>query len=49
MTRVHKRWFGSGITPATNPPEVAAITTETIGIKYSAVISANSPLRLVIL
>ena len=28
--------------PATNPPEVAAMTTATIGIRYSAVISSRS-------
>ena len=47
--RVRNLSCGSGKTPAMSPPAAATITTETIGIRYIAVISASSLLRFDIL
>lgn len=49
IMRVRNLSCGSGKTDATNAPAAATITTETIGIRYIAVISASSLLRFDIL
>jgi hypothetical protein len=49
ITRVRNLSCMSGKTVATSPPELDTITTETIGIRYTAVISASSLLRFDIL
>jgi hypothetical protein len=47
--RVRNLSCGSGKTVAMSPPELETITKETIGIRYTAVISASSLLRFDIL
>ena len=49
IMRVRNLSCGSGKAVATIPPELPANTTETIGIRYNAVISASSLLRFDIL